>query len=109
MNRWPGVVLRTLTLTTCTTVRVAYHTGARAVLTAREAEVQHHQPGSAPEDCSSGLYRLPIVTRMTVPTAIVGGVLLPAHQTSVVLRPGARVPEDGGTPTPGCRPLQEGR
>jgi hypothetical protein len=46
---------------------------------------------------------------MTVPTAIVGGVLIPAHQTYVVLQPGAWVQHDGDPPPPGCRSLPEER
>jgi hypothetical protein len=107
MSRWPLVVLSALTLTACT-VQEAYYTGARDVLTALEAEVQQRQT-DAVEPCTDEQYRLPVVTQMTVPTAMVGGVLIPEHQTYVVLQPGAWVQADGATPPPGCRPLQEGR
>jgi hypothetical protein len=106
MSRWPVVVLSALTLTACTAVQEAYHTGARDVLTALEAEVQQRQ-AAAGERCTDEQYRLPVVTRMTVPTAIVGGVLIPEHETYVVLQPGAWVRADGDMP--GCRPLPEGR
>lgn len=106
MSRWPMVVLSALTLTACA-VQEAYRTGAHDILTALEAEVQQRQ--TAAEICTDEQYRLPVVTQMTVPPAIVGGVLIPAHQTYVVLRPGAWVQADGDPPPPGCRPLQEGR
>ena len=107
MSRWPLVVLSALTLTACTTVQEAYHTGAHDVLTALEAEVQ--QQTAAGATCPDEPYRLPVVTQMAVPTAIVGGVLIPAHQTYVVLQPGAWVTRDGATPPPSCRPRAEGR
>lgn len=111
MSRWPLVVLSALTLTACTPVQEAYHTGARDVLTALEAEVQQQIAAVAP--CPDTPYRLPVVTQMTVPTAIVGGVLIPAHQTYVVLQPGAWVSADGEAPrgpgASGCRPRQENR
>jgi hypothetical protein len=82
------------------------------VLTALEAEVQQRQT-AAGASCTDEQYRLPVVTSMTVPTAIVGGVLIPAHQTYVVLRPGAWVQADGEVPrgpgASGCPPLQENR
>jgi hypothetical protein len=108
MSRWPVVMLSALALTTCTPMQEAYHTGARDVLTALEAEVQQGQT-AAGDPCSPVPDRLPVVTQMTVPAAVVGGVLIPAHQTYVVLQPGAWVQGDGETPTPGCRPPQEGR
>ena len=108
MSRWLVVVLSALSLTACTTVQEAYHTGAREVLTALEAEMQQQQT-AAGETCPDAPYRLPVVTQMTVPTAIVGGVVIPAHQTYVVLQPGAWVPGDGNTPPPDCRPRQENR
>jgi hypothetical protein len=89
-------VLSALTLTACTTVQEASHTGARDVLSALEAEVQQQTAAGAP--CPDAPYRLPVVTQMTVPTAIVGGVVIPAHQTYVVLQPGAWVQRDGDTP-----------
>ena len=107
MSRWPVVVLSLLNLTACTTVQEAYHTGARDVLTALEAEVQQRQT-AAVAPCTDGQYRLPVVTQMTVPAAMVGGVLIPAHQTYVVLQPGAWVQADGEAPASRCRPLQEG-
>jgi hypothetical protein len=113
MSRWPIMVLSALLLTACA-VQEAYHTGARDVLTALEAEVQHRQTTVAAENCSAGQYRLPVVTRMTVPTTLVGGVVIPAHETYVVLQPGAWVQAEGEVPrgpgTPGCRPRRpEGR
>jgi hypothetical protein len=112
MSRWPLVVLSALTLSACT-VQEAYHAGAQDMLTALEAEVQQRQAASAVEACASVQYRLPVVTRMTVPTTLVGGVVIPAHETYVVLQPGAWVRAEGEAPrgpgTPGCRPLQEGR
>ena len=112
MSRGLVVVLSLLSLTACTTVQEAYHTGAHDVLTALEAEVQQRQT-AAGERCTDAPYRLPVVTQMTVPTAIVGGVLIPAHETYVVLRPGAWVRADGETPRrprgPDCRPVQETR
>jgi hypothetical protein len=62
--------------------------------------------------CPQVSYRLPIVTQVTVPDTIVGGVLIPQHATYVVLQPGAWqvvAPEtvrQSGTPTvpPGCLP-----
>ena len=33
-------------------------------------------------------YRLPLVSRQTVPAQVVSGVLIPAHTTYVILRPG---------------------
>ena len=101
-------VLSALSLTACTTVQDAYNTGTRDVLTALEAEVQQRQT-TAVAPCTDEPYRLPVVTQMTVPTAIVGGVLIPAHQTYVVLQPGAGVQRDGDRPPPGCRPLPEDR
>ena len=102
-----GVVLLSALLLTACTVQEAYHAGAHDVLTALEAEVQQRQTAAAVEDCSSGQYRLPVVTQMTVPMAMVGGVLIPAHETYVVLRPGAWVARGGDTP--GCRPVAEER
>jgi hypothetical protein len=102
-------VLGSALLMTACSVQEAYHTGAHDVLTALEAEVQARQTGVAGENCSSVQYRLPVVTQMTVPTALVGGVVIPAHETYVVLRPGAWVQGDSDTPPPGCRPLPEGR
>jgi hypothetical protein len=107
MSPWPLVVLSALALTACTTVQEAYDTGARDVLTTLEAEVQQQTTAVAP--CTDGPYRLPVVTQMTVPLAIVGGVVIPAHQTYVVLQPGAWIQRDGDTPLPGCRPLREER
>jgi hypothetical protein len=106
MSRWLTVGLSVLSLTACA-VQEAYHTGARDVLTVLEAEVQARQTVVASEDCSSVQYRLPVVTRMTVPPTLVGGVVIPAHETYVVLQPGAwvradRVPSD-------CHPLPERR
>ena len=104
--------LATSLLTACA-VQEAYHTGAQDVLTALEAAVQARQSVVAPDDCSSVQYRLPVVTQMTVPTTLVGGVIIPAHETYVVLQPGAWVPAEGDAPhgpgTPGCRPRPEGR
>jgi hypothetical protein len=112
MSRWLTVGLSVLSLTACA-VQEAYHTGAHDVLTALEVEVQARQSMVAPEDCSSVQYRLPMVTQRTVPTTLVGGVVIPAHETYVVLQPGAWVHAGGDTPrgpgAPGCRPLQEGR
>jgi hypothetical protein len=108
MSRWLTVMLSGLSLTACA-VQEAYHTGAHDVLTALEAEVQARQGASAVGECASVPYRLPVVMQMTVPTAIVGGGLIPEHQTYVVLHPGAWVQRDGGAPLPGCRPLPEGR
>jgi hypothetical protein len=108
MSRWPVVVLSALSLTTCTPVQEAYHTGARDVLTALEAEVQQKQT-VAGDTCPNEPYRLPVVTQMRVPTAIVGGVLIPAHQTYVVLQPGAWISAERDAPTPGCHPLRENR
>jgi hypothetical protein len=112
MSRWPLVVLSALTLSACP-VQEAYHTGAHDVLTALEAEVQQRQGVRAGEPCPSVQYRLPVVTQMMVPTTLVGGVVIPAHETYVVLQPGAWVRAEGEAPrgpgTPGCRPLQEGR
>jgi hypothetical protein len=102
------VLLSALTLTACA-VQEAYHTGAHEVLTALEAAVQARQTGMAGAHCSSVQYRLPVVAQMTVPTALVGGVVIPAHETYVVLRPGAWVQGDSATPPPGCRPRAEGR
>jgi hypothetical protein len=111
MSRWPLMVLSALTLTACA-VQEAYDTGARDVLTTLEAAVQQRQT-AAGIPCTDEQYRLPVVTRMTVPTTLVGGVVIPAHETYVVVHPGAWVPAAGETPrgpgTPGCRPLQEGR
>jgi hypothetical protein len=67
--------------------------------------------------CPQAYYRLPIVTQVTVPDTIVGGVLIPQHPTYVVLQPGAwQVVDTGavrqsGTPTvpQGCHPLPGGR
>jgi hypothetical protein len=112
MNRWPLVVLSALLLTACS-VQEAYHTGARDVLTTLETAVQARQGMTSGEPCPSVQYRLPVVTQMTVPTARVGGVVIPAHETYVVLQPGAWVRTQGDTPhgpgTSGCRPLPEGR
>jgi hypothetical protein len=103
--------LATSLLTACA-VQEAYHTGAHDVLTVLEAEVQQRQTGVAAENCSSVQYRLPVVTPMTVPTTLVGGVVIPAHETYVVLQPGAWVPAEGKAPrgpsASGCRPLPEG-
>jgi hypothetical protein len=58
---------------------------------------------------------LPLTTCTTVQEAYhtgAGGGLIPAHQTYVVLQPGARVPRDGDASSPrgarpaGCRSLQ---
>ena len=110
MSRWPLVVLSALTLTACTPVQEAYHTGVHDVLTALEAKVQARQT-AAVESCTNEPYRLPVVTQMQIPSAIVGGVLIPAHETYVVLRSGAWVRADGATPRrlgrPGCRPMPE--
>jgi hypothetical protein len=102
------VLLSALTLTACA-VQEAYHTGAQDVLTALEAEVQQRQATSAVEECLSMQYRRPVVTRMTVPTTLVGGVVIPEHETYVVLRTGAWVVRDGDTLPPGCRPQPEGQ
>jgi hypothetical protein len=103
--------LATSLLTACA-VQEAYHTGAHDVLTALEAEVQARQTTTG-DPCASVQYRLPVVTRMMVPTTLVGGVVIPAHETYVVLQPGAWVQADGDAPrgsgTPGCRPRPEGR
>jgi hypothetical protein len=45
------------------------------------------EPAALP--CPQVAYRLPIVTQVTVPDTIVGGVLIPQHATYVVLHPGA--------------------
>ena len=112
MSRWLGLLLSALLLTACTTVQEAYHTGAHDVLTALEAEVQQRQTTTG-EPCASVQYRLPVVTRMTVPTSLVGGVVIPTHETYVVLHPGAWVQTGGEAPrgpgAPGCQPLPEGR
>jgi hypothetical protein len=106
MNRWQSVVLSALTLSACA-VQEAYHTGAHDVLTALEAAVQARQTASAVEECASVQYRLPVVTQMTVPTTLVGGVVTPAHDTYVVLQPGAWVRADGDPSA--CHPQPEGR
>jgi hypothetical protein len=104
--------LATSLLTACA-VQEAYHTGAHDVLTALEAEVQARQTTSAVERCASVQYRLPVVAPMTVPTTLVGGVVIPAHETYVVLQPGAWVQADGEAPRglglSGCQPRMEGR
>ena len=106
MSRWSILVLSVLSLTACA-VQEAYHAGAQDVLTALEAEVQQRQGVRAEELCPSVQYRLPVVTRMTIPTTLVGGVVIPAHETYVVLHPGAWVQAD--EITSGCRPRPEGR
>jgi hypothetical protein len=53
--------------------------------------------------CPAVHYRLPVVSQVTVPTTIVGGVLIPAHRTYVVLQPGAwRVVEPAARQQPGA-------
>jgi hypothetical protein len=69
------------------------------------------RPAALPP-CPQVAYRLPIVTQVTVPDTIVGGVLIPQHTTYVVLQPGvwqvvASEPvRQSGAPTvpPGCTP-----
>ena len=86
--------------------------GAQTTLAVVTDAPTQHPP---PPRCLQASYRLPIVTQVTVPDAIVGGVLIPQHPAYVVLQPGVWqvVETDGvrhsGTPTvpPAC-PLQPG-
>jgi hypothetical protein len=72
---------------------------------------------STPPPCPQVAYRLPIVTQVTVPDTIVGGVLIPQHATYVVLQPGVwqvvatETVRQPGAPTvpPGCAPLSGAR
>lgn len=64
-----------------------YNAGAQAVLETLRSEVAQLEARHPP--CLDAHYRLPVVSQVTVPTTIVGGVLIPQHQTYVVLQPGA--------------------
>jgi hypothetical protein len=64
-----------------------YNTGAQAALATLQDEVAQLEARHTP--CLESHYRLPVVSQVTVPTTIVGGVLIPQHQTYVVLQPGA--------------------
>ena len=47
------------------------------------------RPRTAPVDPRGAMgYRLPLVSRQKVPAQVVSGVLIPAHTTYVILRPG---------------------
>jgi hypothetical protein len=81
-----GLVL--MLVTGCATPhRDAYNAGAQAALEMLRSEVVHLEAQHSP--CLDAHYRLPVVSQVTIPTTIVGGVLIPQHQTYVVLQPGA--------------------
>jgi hypothetical protein len=63
----------------------AYDAGAKEALRALEAAAAQPQAPLHPEL----RYRLPVVSQITLPARIVGGALIPAHPTYVVLEPGA--------------------
>jgi hypothetical protein len=81
------------------------------------ADALDQRQASVPPPCPAAHYRLPVVTQVTVPDTIVGGVLIPRHATYVVVQPGAWQVVDTGalrqpgtpTPPPGCHPLPGGR
>jgi hypothetical protein len=97
----------------CAPQRV-FDAGARTALAVMTDELAQRPPLPP---CPQAHYRLPIVTQVTVPDTIVGGVLIPQHPTYVVLQHGAwQVVEtetlrQSGSPTvsPGCHPLPAGR
>ena len=92
-----------------TSTQQVFDAGARTALAVVTDELA--RPSALPP-CPQVSYRLPIVTQVTVPDTIVGGVLIPQHATYVVLQPGAwqvvtaETVRQSGTPTvpPGCSP-----
>jgi hypothetical protein len=109
-----GVLL--LLLPACAPTQQTFDAGARTALTV-VADALDQRQASVPPPCPAAHYRLPVVTQVTVPDTIVGGVLIPRHATYVVVQPGAWQVVDTdalrqpGTPTlpPGCHPLPGGR
>jgi hypothetical protein len=109
-----GVLL--LLLPACAPTQQTFDAGARIAL-AVVADTLDQRPASVPLPCPAAHYRLPVVTQVTVPDTIVGGVLIPWHATYVVVQPGAWQVVDTdalrqpGTPPPppGCHPLPGGR
>jgi hypothetical protein len=83
-----------------------YNTGAKDALTALEAAATPPQD----QPCPALHYRVPVVSHITLPTRIVGGVLIPAHQTYVVLEPGAwqRADRKQWARAKTCQPPTEG-
>jgi hypothetical protein len=79
-------------------------------------ETLTQEPTVATVPCPTAHYRLPVVTQVTVPDTIVGGVLIPQYTTYVVVQPGAwqvvhtatvRQPGQATVPA-GCLPLPGG-
>jgi hypothetical protein len=114
MNRVWIVSLLGLVLgcSACSTQRL-FDAGAHTALAVMTEELAQLPP--APP-CPQAHYRLPVVTQVTVPDMIVGGVLIPQHPTYVVLQSGAwqvvdtaplRQPGMPAVP-PGCHPLPGG-
>lgn len=80
-----GLVLALVT-GCATSYRDVYNAGAQAALETLLNEVAHLEARHTP--CLEAHYRLPVVSQVTIPTTIVGGVLIPQHQTYVVVQPG---------------------
>ena len=105
-----------LLLPACAPTQQTFDVGARTTLAVIDDALTQRQV-SVPPPCPAAHYRLPVVTQVTVPDTIVGGVLIPRHATYVVLQPGTWQVVDTdalrqpGMPTlpPGCHPLPGGR